>query len=503
QDPGSDVQFDRGVAEFEAWSGTWWPHSQGGLQGPLQPYDQLTGAAAVAWEKENHAHSDSTPAWHGFCHAWAASSVMEPEPVTPALIRAADQTVRVSVGDQKGWLAACHAMDIANVYGDRFGDGIGSEDPDDLSPDWLWRLLQMYVRERRVPLILDIEAGGEVWNYPVYAYEVQCSLLEEDKYRGQMTLIMANNDVAPEFVGVRPKKKHYFFEFRMSSGALLPGSGRWTGDSKQDHPDFAWYPYVAVAENPEVNVELIQQLLASADTEPAAENLSGGNSERQSAHPSTTEPLPSPAASPEADSLRVRSEDGSLLISPSEMLSLVTDQTSDFLVDLQIPGVEGRVVNPATPFDVRVVSAEDGWVYVFAIDAAGELTLLFPVDAVQQNHVTAEQALSFHVEPDPRISAGKRIFKALVTRQPLCFSDLSTPGGSTRTADESGSDAAPSAGRFRYPPTLRKQLSEKLQDYAKSGAIPSGTHSPASGTDVPVEFGQDRVICHMSLVSER
>ena len=46
------------------------------------------------------------------------------------------------------------------------------------------------------------------------------------------------------------------------------GTGRWLGPSVEDHPDFAWYPFVAVAENPEVEYTAVQRLLGASQAPP-------------------------------------------------------------------------------------------------------------------------------------------------------------------------------------------------------------------------------------------
>ena len=139
----------------------WWAHRT-----PLK-YDQVAGSHAVAWEQEHHP-ATAPQKWFGHCHAWSAASVTECEPSTTRRYRAID----FGVGDLKGLLAASHGNDVANTYGDRFGDRQGSEDRADLAPDQLWMLVQLYVRQQRLPLILDLEPGEEVWNYPVYQYQV-------------------------------------------------------------------------------------------------------------------------------------------------------------------------------------------------------------------------------------------------------------------------------------------------------------------------------------------
>ena len=173
--------------------------------------------------------------------------------------------VPLGVGDQKGLLAACHTRDVANSYGDRFGDGEGSEDKQDLAPDRLWYLLKLYLHERGVPLILDLEAGPEVWNFPVYAYEIDYQPAGADgQYQATLALLLADDGVPPDYVGTKPRRHTYQFSFCMRDGAVEADSGRWLGTSRDDHPDFAWYPLVTVAENPEVKHPAVQRLMGAA-----------------------------------------------------------------------------------------------------------------------------------------------------------------------------------------------------------------------------------------------
>ena len=72
---------EEGHARITPWSGYWWPHRQGALLKPLAKYDKVTGKKAAAWERKTHPPGDNVPKWHGYCHAWAASSLMEREPV--------------------------------------------------------------------------------------------------------------------------------------------------------------------------------------------------------------------------------------------------------------------------------------------------------------------------------------------------------------------------------------------------------------------------------------
>jgi hypothetical protein len=85
-------------------------------------------------------------------------------------------------------------------------------------------------------------------------------------YRADMTLLMADDAVPPNYVGTKTRKQTYQFTFQMRDGNIVMGSGRWTGPSVKDHPDFAWYPTKAVAANPEVIYAKVQRLVTPAQT---------------------------------------------------------------------------------------------------------------------------------------------------------------------------------------------------------------------------------------------
>ena len=192
---------DSGQAERTPWSGYWWPHREGRILGPLSKYDQLTGKAAAAWERKQHPAGPEVPSWHGYCHAWAASAVREPEPAQARVAQAGSRQASLAIGDQKGLLSLTHAHDDADSYGDRFGDGRGSEEHSDLAPDQLWQLLKLYIRQQRIPLVLDIEAGAEVWNFPAYAYKISYSPHGENNLQlAQLTVWFADDFVAPDYV---------------------------------------------------------------------------------------------------------------------------------------------------------------------------------------------------------------------------------------------------------------------------------------------------------------
>src|SRR5262249_11343835 len=160
----------------------------------------------------------------------------------------------LSVGDQKALLTVCHDGDDAVPHGKRYPKG----DYQDIYPDRLWRCLANYVKQRRVPLILDTDPGPAVWNYPVYRYRITHKPQGPNGLRlATMTLWMADANVAPDYIGTGDRVKTYQFTFRLKGRTVVMGSGQWYGHSRKDHPDFAWYPTAVRPKNPHVHTATV------------------------------------------------------------------------------------------------------------------------------------------------------------------------------------------------------------------------------------------------------
>src|SRR5262249_13738093 len=253
------AQSEEAAADFTPWSGYWWPHKEGRMIKPLTKYDQATGAHAADWERKNHPAA-TAEGWAGFCHAWSAACVLEKEPKAPVNYKGSP----LGIDDQKAWLTVAHSADSADFFGKRNDNPslpVNSELYQDLKPDMLWRYLKLYVQQRGIPLIMDIEAGTAVWNYPVYAYRITWADAGSDQKKCHMTLWMADDAVQPGAVGTKVRKHDYDFTCRMSGGNVVMGSGKWIGASFKDHPDFAWYPQQQRSENPNVDYKVVAQAL--------------------------------------------------------------------------------------------------------------------------------------------------------------------------------------------------------------------------------------------------
>jgi hypothetical protein len=548
----AEAQIDEGQARATPWSGYWWPSAKGELLTPLGKYDQLTGASAAQWERQHNPPGPTVPGWHGYCHAWASSSVLEKEPAQQHTATGPQGApVTLGVGDQKGLLAASHSQDATNSYGDRYGDGQGSEDYNDISPDELWRLLRLYVKQQGLPLILDTEPGEQVWNYPVYAYRIEYRPQgAAGDYYGQLMLLMSDDSVPPDYVGVKPRYEVHTFTMRMANGATVPGSARWVGQSVQHHPDFAWYPYVVLSQNPQIQYAQVKQMIATGSADGAGGGPTppqpggqpplppGGPSappnpppgpqpqptqpqptqppptqppptqppptqppptQPQPTQPPPTQPPPNPLPGgptppqPGGTGLPGRAHPGQILIDPIELAALIADKTSAFSLDVTVDRFDG---GHYTQDDVVIVSGSSerpGHLYLLLVNSQGQVGLLYPLPS-EDNRVPAHKEF---VIPRPGVGyamlyqpPGVTRIKALVAAQPLMLSGLGSQAPGQLPKGVKG-------GRiwqtFEWPPSQQKLVEGLLMRYQKQQ--PLGLEPTPFGKPQRLlgEFAQDEV----------
>ncbi len=504
---------DEGMSRFVPWSGSYWPIRDGQLiQGPLRKYDQATGHRAAAWELDQNPPSPTVPEWYGYCHAWAAAAVTDREPVAAMMATGLDgRPIELGVGDQKGMLTASHTDDIAQHYGVRF-QGEPGEDPQDIYPDELWRVLKLYVKQRGVPLIVDIESGTQVWNFPVYAYRVEYQPAGPNNvYFGEMSLWMADDDVPPDMIGVQVSKQTYYFTFRMQGGEAVLGTSRWIEPSIHSHPDFAWFPYVVRPENPEVKYEKVKQLIRVPPAEQPSATLPGQSvppnppSDASISLTFPTDHLPG-TAGPVGIPPNVISPAGSgapsvrderppaYLMSPMELLTLLVNRTSHFTLDVTVDKFDGGRYSPGEMMRLSGTSARDGYLYMLYIDSRGETRLFFP-RAGDNNFVAAQRrfqlpadnaAYAFHTMDAPGIHR----IKVVVTAMPLYFS-----GTQATRAAASGHAIPPT--RFELPPSQTSMYRDYLVPQLRNGRMRKKDLGGSMPHEFLGDFGQDEVAIYV------
>jgi len=133
----------------------------------MSRYDAFTLAQARTWELSYHFGGE---VWYGHCHAWSAASIWEPQPTSDKVCGGVTFRLR----DLKGLMTEAY-----------YGVGDLSDDDFNLyrpSPGILWRILQDEIRgdmpKRGKPrgIIGNLTTKlGEVWNFPIFKYEVEYS----------------------------------------------------------------------------------------------------------------------------------------------------------------------------------------------------------------------------------------------------------------------------------------------------------------------------------------
>lgn len=466
-------QVEEAAAENLPWSGYWWPIRKGELIGPLLKYDRLTGDSAAPWELEHNPPGPGVPEWHGYCHGWTAAALLESEPRSGGRLSNADDIAELDVADQKAWLSVSHAADTAQTYGDRFGDGMGSEDQHDIAPDRLWQLLRTFIKQQRLAVAMDLDPSPEVWNYPVYAYRVEHAPHPNGGGLrvGRLSLWAAENAVPPNFVGLLPHFQTYTFEYRTRNGAIELGTGRWTGESIRTHPDFAWYPILVAGENPELNYAKIKQIVGE---------VSAGD----------TAPRPSIPGFDPAD------ENSPLPVSPIQLVRAVSSRRSAFFLDLQTaPFGTNRFVE-GERISLRLHTERGGYLYLLHVTPRGELSLLYPKPGeefrVSPSH---NQAIDIPANRQAGFRAkrpfGNHLIKAIVSQRPLLLTGLvreqppvrGTPRG------ELSSSAVP--GGFRICPTLERFTRTTLVNYLEAKV--ADTSLPQPSEQLITKFAQDEM----------
>jgi hypothetical protein len=435
---------DEGKARFVPWSGYWWPHTQGGLAVPAGKYDQCTGHKAADWERKNHPKAGADK-WWGFCHAWSASALMEKEPTQSMTVKdMRGRPIQLSVGDQKGILAAAHSQDVANFFGQRYR-GKPGDDYQDLYPDVLWKYLKMYIKTQGIPVVLDSDAGTQVWNFPTYYYRVEYNPAGSgDLYNCSMTIYMADDGVKADFVGTKVRKNTYQFTCRMKNGSVIAGSGKWVGASVKDHPDFGWYPYITKPENPEIKyAEVITMLGLHKEVEVNANPDPIANPENPPQPPEATSAPPGP--------------EGRITVGANEMITLVTNKTSAFNFQIQVDGFKREYV-AGEPYSIMGTSQKAGYLYLFHVAPDGEVKLIFPVGK-QDNRIPTNDKFTIGAPGNkenikftcPDVP-GQHLVRAIVTTKPLLLSGL----------DDSTTEQQQTQS-FHLPQTQKDQVHQLLK----------------------------------------
>ena len=251
---------DSAQADFTAWSGYWWPTSGGGLAtgigyrghpAPLEKYELLKDGVypglATEWYLD-HNYDPDAPNWYGLCGAWAAASVSENIEFYPSII----DGILFNVGDKNGLLTACHENDV-NIR-------INSHDPE-VFHEWLLQ----YIKNSGIAFYAELEPGDEVWNYPIYRYEME-TLNYGDSISVTCRIWYADDLVDPDYQGTKAMTKLYTYILYKGENDEITG-GEWTGASIYNHPQQLVLPLSQSTNNPYLDYDFIRNIAVSRDDE--------------------------------------------------------------------------------------------------------------------------------------------------------------------------------------------------------------------------------------------
>ena len=437
---GALAATETGQATHIPWTGYWWSLKDGylfkgwdGTPGPTQRYDQHAGTNATAWEEAHH-YNPGGQGWEGHCHAWAAAAIMEQEPAHGADAGGVD----FRVGDLKGLISECHYSDQSSFHGNRTNAGSDG----DLTPDQLWTVLRDYIGDRKVPVVMDLDNGPQVWNYPVYRYQVDYS--GSGNVQGQITIWAADDNVSeapegPNMVGTIDLVKTYPFQCQMSGNDIVAGTGQWTGG---EWPDFAWFPTTQVPGNPEVDVAKVRQIAQLPDPGPGGGPPppdggqppdTPGTTPPDGSNPpppdGTGPPPPPPPPPPGGVDPGTGGKPWQQYIQQfpvhvQQTLLQLVNRPSDFAINVWPDKGDGATYHYGENLRLFFNTDRDCYVTLIDIDSAGKQTVLFPNPAHPDNAVQAGRvyafpgpraAFTYDIVPPPGIEA----IKAIATLQPL------------------------------------------------------------------------------------
>jgi len=417
------------------WSGYWWPTVSGEILKPLAKYDVLTNSDSVGWERKNRPSrlpdGSLPPAWEGLCHGQAASCVSELEPKEALTVKKNGKKETLSVGDQKGLLCVAHAGDLANFYGLRCDDEEDEASKNDLAPDELWQVLRAYLKERKTPIILDIEPGVQVWNYPVEAYRVTYEPKADDSTRcsGEIELWMADNSVPADFVGCKIVYKKYSFEIEREGAAIVDGTGVWTGESAKSHPDFAWAPYLYRSGNSNLSYERVQELLGRSTNVP---NAPRPNEEGEIVASNSNVNVAN------SNESVLNGVDSNSWFDFNDLRLVLANAKPSFQFDLSLDGMNA-FVKQGDYVKLNCSSAESGYLYVFAVRSDGSYYTLYPTQS-DDNYVSTNRPIELPNPKAPYVwkfdKPGQYKIAALISEKKLGFSGAFVSSGAKGSPKE-------------------------------------------------------------------
>ncbi len=240
------------------WSGYWWQFIECGLAtgynyynnpSPLEKYELYKNGIfpgeLTNWYKAKYC-SGTHYSWAGHCGHWALAATCENNDILPSSLN----NIVFRVGDKKGLLTLMHNNDTA-VWGN-------GELPQQFH---LWLL--RYIKDEKKAFIADLSTGKEIWQYPVYKYNMTSSVVGNTE-SVTVEIFYADDFVHPDYIGTKVKSITYTYNLFLNSSKEIIG-GEWTGYSIDDHPERMYFFVSQGTDAPAVSYNIVKDIVRSKD----------------------------------------------------------------------------------------------------------------------------------------------------------------------------------------------------------------------------------------------
>lgn len=233
-----------------------------------------TGAQRAFVQRKATQSGGEIPTWTGICNGWSTAAINEDQPMKPVTVtNARNQQIVFYPGDLTALMSQIYFDYQSKIQVRRLGsmcrqspivkdeDGRPT-DPDcrDINPMSFHLALGGFLAKGKA-FVVDQFKADQVWNQPVYGYELKYSNLRpidaNYKHAAQGTVQLVDVDAVLKFVvEASPQKdagftqdqlrqqflegRPYSYTLELTADGHVIG-GEWRGPSS---PDFIWYPTV-------------------------------------------------------------------------------------------------------------------------------------------------------------------------------------------------------------------------------------------------------------------
>ncbi|RJP35874.1 MAG: hypothetical protein C4548_16965 [Desulfobacteraceae bacterium] len=247
-------------AHITPWSGWWWPSMHGGLAtgadyrgrpAPLEKYLMLTEGISsgplITWYLQRY-YNPNALRWHGLCPYFARAAILDAYEILPS----SEDNLVVRVGDKKGLLTLCHDFVIAEVTA-------SGSDPANLH-SWL----EEYIGSQGKSFMADLGSGGEVWYFPVYAYDIQVVRTGPNTRSVTAYIYYADDNVHPDYMGTKQKSSVYTYDLIVDAAGKVI-DGYYTGFSIGNYPIMLSLPITTAPQCPYLDCTEVRRMAKAAD----------------------------------------------------------------------------------------------------------------------------------------------------------------------------------------------------------------------------------------------